>query len=295
MKLLLTLTLLLPSIATAGFDTGNAGDAYSAEFLYTARDVLQRLELLEREGTRTVDLAKLRRAIEVTKVISEERVYLDGHERDAVNYPSQQLIKLGRLRWKALRAPSETRARLTLVFHEFLWIMRTDDSNFAVSQPIIDKLKVPGYSPAVWMGVEGLPFATIECAGILRDGSFVTVRVATKGATKTPDSGSVEFEKEENRYGYRFGAAEIAQFFEFDNSADNTAMVGLSAFVSGESPVSVKYSGKNFVDMDLRAVLLSGEQRKMTGNKMRIWRGPGHASSDVIEFQRPVCSVSSNN
>ncbi len=142
MKLLLLFAALLPLPASAGFDTGNAGDSYSAEFLFTARDVLQRLEMLEQEGTQTVDLRKLRRVIEVTKVVSEERVYLDGHERDAVNYPSLQLIKLGRERWKALRAPSETKARLTLVFHEFLWIMRIDDTNFSVSQPIIEMLNV---------------------------------------------------------------------------------------------------------------------------------------------------------
>jgi hypothetical protein len=278
-----------------GFDSGNAGDAFSAEFLFSARDVLQRLEILERSGERLTDTSKLRSAIETTKVVSQDRVYLDGLERDAVNYPAQNLIILGRERWKALRAPSETRARLILVAHEFLWIMGVDDTNFAQSQKIMDRLNVPAYSPGIWLNSSGLPFATAECAGRLRDGSIVTVKVFTKGATKSPDGGSVEIAKGGNRFGYRFRADEVAQFFENDDAKSNQAMVGLNAYVAGEFPVSVKYNGKNFVDMDLRAVLESGENNSVTANTMQVWKGPGYKADDFYRFTKPVCSVDSNN
>lgn len=306
----LILQLLLFAFAShahAGFDSGNAGDAFSAEFLFSGRDVLQRLETLAEKGHALVDVKQLRAAMETTTVVSEERVFLDGLERDAVNYPSKKLIKISRARWKDLRRSNETKARLTLVLHEFLWVSGIDDTNFAKSGPIIERLNVPPYSPSIWLNVPGLAFATAECTGSLNDGTFVTVVVSTEGATKAPSRGEVKIERAGNKFGYRFSAEEISQFFEVDEAETNTAMVGLSAFVSREYPISVRYSGPNYVDMDLRAVLTSGSaSRAQAGtsrdqaahgprNRMRVWKGPGHEAKDQYVLTNPVCSVWSNN
>ncbi len=305
--LMLLMSLTLPSFAlssfaadrilTDGFDSGNAGDAIGAEFLYSARDLLQRFELLDARGEKLVEVGKLRRAIETTVVVSEERVFLNGMERDAVNYPEQKLIKVNRLRWKELRQPVETKARLTLVLHEFLWILKIDDTNYSVSAPMIEKLSISPYSPGIWLDVPGLPFATAECTGKVNSDLYVTVRVATKGATKTPHQGEVVIERGGNRFGYRFSPESIAQFFERDDAKKNLAMVGLSVFIGGESPVQINYAGKNYVDQDAKLVLdeLAATPDDQMENSMLIWKGPGFAASEVWQMKQVVCSVSSNN
>lgn len=290
-------TLAQGRLLADGFDSGNAGDAVGAEFLYSARDLLQRFELLEAKGEKTFDLGKLRRAIETTVVVSEERVFLNGMERDAVNYPEQKLIKVNRTRWKELRQPVETKARLTLVLHEFLWILKVDDTNYSVSAPLIEKLSISPYSPGIWLDVPGLPFASVECTGKVGRDFFVTVRVATKGATKTPHQGEVMIEREGNRFGYRFSPESISQFFERDDAKKNLAMVGLSAFIGGEFPVLVNYAGKNYVDQEAKLVLedLGPTPDDQMENSMMVWKGPGFSPSDAWKMNQVVCSVSSNN
>jgi len=294
------LALAFSTPAYAGWEVGNAGDSYSAEFLYSARDVLQRLEILAMSGMPVMPTTKLREVMQTTVVVSEERVFLNGLEREAVNFPDKKLIKISRTRWKELRRSEETKARLKLALHEFLWMSGVDDTNFQKSEPIIEILNVPNYSPTIWLSTPGLAFAVAECTGRLGDGTFVTVQLATKGATKSPDRGEVRIERGGNSFGYRFGGSEVAQFFEFDDVASNTAMVGISAFVKREFPVTVKYSGQNYADMDLKAVLQartprSTDEMNAAGNFLRVWKGPGYEGSDQYNLTDPVCSVSSNN
>jgi hypothetical protein len=72
-------------------------------------------------------------------------------ERDAVNYfPTKRLIKLNRSRWRELRRPTETQARLRLVLHEYLWISGVDDTNYELSEHLIELMKVTNYSPNIW-------------------------------------------------------------------------------------------------------------------------------------------------
>ncbi|MGZ3805353.1 MAG: hypothetical protein ACXVB4_14150 [Pseudobdellovibrionaceae bacterium] len=135
----------------AGWDHGNAGDAVASEFILTGRDVLQRLELLFQNNKPVFDTANLRVAIMATEVVSEDHVDLDGHERDAVNYyPSKRLIKVNRSRWSDLRRSTETKARLRLVLHEYLWISGVDDTNFVHSEHLIELLNIGNYSPSIW-------------------------------------------------------------------------------------------------------------------------------------------------
>jgi hypothetical protein len=174
MKLLLTLALILTGpLAFAGWDHGNAGDAVASEFILTGRDVLQRLELLFENNKPVFDTANLRTAITATEVVSEEHVMLDGYERDAVNfYPTKRLIKVNRSRWTDLRRSTETKARLRLVLHEYLWISGVDDTNFTTSEHLIELLNIGNYSPSIWWNPvnpanyvkAGLSFAPEGCA-----------------------------------------------------------------------------------------------------------------------------------
>ncbi len=149
---LVIVTLLFSSAAHAvGWDHGNAGDTVASEFILSGRDVLQRLELLYENNKPVFDTANLRAAIMTTEVVSEDHVYLDGFERDAVNfYPSKRLIKVNRSRWMDLRRSTETKARLRLVLHEYLWISGIDDTNFVHSEHLIELLNIGNYSPSIW-------------------------------------------------------------------------------------------------------------------------------------------------
>lgn len=136
--------------------------------------------------------------------------------------------------------------------------------------------------------------AVSECTGLSSDGSWVTVHINTTGATGVPDRGEVIFENAENKFGYRFSREDITQFFEYDEPANNTAIVGLSSYVNKEFPVAIKYNGPNFVDMDLKSVIKEGKARQIKGNFLRVWKGPGHSSDDQFQLTNAACSVWAN-
>lgn len=152
MKMIFTILFacLASPLAFAGWDNGNAGDAWANEFELTAKDLVQRLELASKNGLPIPHVAKLRAALVTTTVTSKKAVFLEGEERDAVNYPSQGLIELGRDRWNDLRRASETKNRMRLVLHEYLWIIGEDDTGFRISQGMIDLLDIKNFNPNIW-------------------------------------------------------------------------------------------------------------------------------------------------
>ncbi|WP_374079574.1 hypothetical protein [Bdellovibrio bacteriovorus] len=134
-------------------------------------------------------------------------------------------------------------------------------------------------------------FAVSECTGQTVEGQWVTVHVNTTGPTGIPDRGEVAIENEENKFGYRFTREDITQFFEYDEPANNSAMVGLTSYVNKEFPVAMKYNGPNFIDMDLKSVIEEGKSQPLKGNFMRVWKGPGHQANDQFQLTNIACSV----
>ncbi len=133
-----------------GWDNGNAGDIYGAEFILTGRDIVGRLRLLSGLSVPGLDPEALNGVIHGTKLRSDDHVFLGADEVDAANYPEQNLIKLNRTRWHEYRAPDQTKRRLTLVLHEYLYIMKIDDTGFFVSEKLITLMRVDNYSPGHW-------------------------------------------------------------------------------------------------------------------------------------------------
>ena len=144
------------------------------------------------------------------------------------------------------------------------------------------------------IGLSRSALAVSECGGRALDGSFVLVQINTTGTTGAPDQASVTVEKDGNKFGYHFGREDIPQFFEYDDVAAKSSVVGLAAYVQKEFPVSIKYVGANFVDMDLKAVIDGGKAEITKGNIMRIWKGPGHPGTDQYQLTKIVCSVWAN-
>jgi hypothetical protein len=135
-----------------GWDNGNAGDIYTAEFILTARDILPRLKLLPQSEIAEIDLNRLAGAVANTTVHSEEKLELNGYEVDAKNYPDKvpaQII-MSRSRWRTLRTPQETSNRLMLVLHEYLFVIGIDDTQFRLSGRIIPLLDIENFNPNLW-------------------------------------------------------------------------------------------------------------------------------------------------
>lgn len=144
------------------------------------------------------------------------------------------------------------------------------------------------------MSFSSFAMAISECGGKTNDGSWVSVIINTTGPTGIPDEGIVTIEKEGNKFGYKFSREDITQFFENDDPSNGSAIVGLAAYVEKNNPVSIKYVGANFVDMDLKAVVEQGKGGDAQGNYMRIWRGPGYDANSQYQLKNVVCSVWTN-
>lgn len=152
MKLLaVLLSLFTATSAFAGWDSGNAGDPYAAEFIMTGKDLAARLKLAPASELKKLDLARLNETIGATTVRTDETLtFKDGHEVGAINYPDTLMIKLSRTVWRTFRPSTQTNARFTFVLHEYLGIMKIDDKNYKVSSPLIALIDAKEYSPARW-------------------------------------------------------------------------------------------------------------------------------------------------
>ncbi|MGZ3722960.1 MAG: hypothetical protein ACXVA9_08530 [Bdellovibrionales bacterium] len=139
--------LFAAPLVHAGYETGNGGDAFAIEFEMTARDLAQRLRKVTQDS---VDVDKWEGAILATEVHSEDHLYLNGSEVDAINYPAIKRIELNRSRWTPIRDAAGTRARFTLVLHEYLGIMGVDDSQYRVSSGALKLLPNLDYDSSHW-------------------------------------------------------------------------------------------------------------------------------------------------
>lgn len=136
-----------------GWENGNAGDIFTAEFRLTGLDIVQRLRYLDRLPVDGLNLDLLNNVILAASLTSEEFVVRNDKEVDAWNVPEAMSIIVSRSRWREYRAPSETRRRLLLVLHEFLYLMKDqnlNDDGFIISQKLISALNVTNYNPDHW-------------------------------------------------------------------------------------------------------------------------------------------------
>lgn len=152
LRLFVFVILLQANAASAFWYTGNAGDVFSAEFILTGTDLVQRIKASGLGEGEMPNANALKMAIETTKVHSEERVFnlgADGsmYEVDALNIPQDRKIIINRSRWRELRKSTETVNRFKLVLHEYLYLMGVDDAGFRYSAAYIDRLSIGNYSP----------------------------------------------------------------------------------------------------------------------------------------------------
>lgn len=133
--------------------------------------------------------------------------------------------------------------------------------------------------------------ASSDCYGQTTDGKAVTIHIETKGALSIPSRGEILFEDGQNHFGYQMSHEDISQYFEYDETSDGSAVVGLMAFSHGEAPVSIKYQGPNYKDMDLKVILAEGGANNLKSNFIRVWKGPGYDSASQYQITKIVCAT----
>lgn len=129
------------------------------------------------------------------------------------------------------------------------------------------------------------------CAGETYGGTVVTISVDTAGTLGAVQSGQVSIAPAgEPVRTYELKKEEITQFFESNSDDGQKTLVGLTAYVGSENPVSIRYSGTNFQD-ELLGVLRNTGRVHESGNEMRVWKGPGYTADQQHQFRDVVCSV----
>ena len=71
------------------------------------------------------------------KVVSTDETLLDenGREREALNYPSEQLIKVNKKSWNAI---SDRKRKMALALHEILGLARYESGNYVISAAVFN-------------------------------------------------------------------------------------------------------------------------------------------------------------
>jgi hypothetical protein len=109
-----------------GSDVGRGGDSIALDFraiaLYNLKLIQKRSDLFP-----GFDTARFGNLVANTKIETLDRVFLDGVEKDAVNFSNPERIEVGAIRW--LRLPMNDPRKEALVFHEYLGLMGLEDSD----------------------------------------------------------------------------------------------------------------------------------------------------------------------
>jgi hypothetical protein len=167
MKMLIVSFLMFSATAMAGATNSNSiydgagdaggGDAYSLEFSLLGHQAVETVRSAKIEEINTEDFSS---AVLNSRVVSEDKLYLNGEEVDAINYPSQKKIEMSRTRWDQLEGNRDR--KLKLVIHEYLSVMGLSDANYALTEKVISSQGEPvlsvlcrtaGGGKPIWYGI----------------------------------------------------------------------------------------------------------------------------------------------
>lgn len=119
-------------------EVGNGGDYVATEFIARAHVVLAKLQdkadgLITLDQVQSLKIAILDTAVESSDVPISDRFgrRVDARVVDDPANPGKKLIQLDRERWLQYLASRESIYRL--VFHEYLWVIGVDDTNYRIS------------------------------------------------------------------------------------------------------------------------------------------------------------------
>ena len=129
-----------------GDEVGNGGDTYAGEFVEIGYELVAHLRA---HAFPEVTADELFNAVKNTSVVSKGELDLNGKPIDALNYPdtNPSRIEVSRVAWDRLKSRRDEKNRL--VFHEYLGILRKDDSHYQISRKIIDRANVCSRTTAI--------------------------------------------------------------------------------------------------------------------------------------------------
>jgi len=116
-------------LASLGGQDAGGGNSYEAEFKSIGTAILGNIRAFG--GLETfVSFEKLEKAIEDVRIVIEpSRLFLNGVERQAVNFRSMKVIMVSENYWKQLTMDQKK----ILVMHEYLRFCNVEDKGYAVS------------------------------------------------------------------------------------------------------------------------------------------------------------------
>lgn len=115
-------------LASGVLNGGGGGDSWGMEFSVATQQVL---DYLTAEPQSLVDLDRLRSMVSQTSIESSDLpLALNGMPKDAINYPDLRKIVFSRSSWSAI----SDEARAALVLHEFLGLLKIDDTGYKISK-----------------------------------------------------------------------------------------------------------------------------------------------------------------
>ena len=123
-----------------GNGVGNGGDSKVIEFQNQARSLASKLVRLNNvcQSKIRFTLSSYLNAIVQTKVHSTDKILkLDGQRVEAINFPNAKLIIFNREDWE------KNTEKWQFVLHEYMGIMRIEDSLYERSQAVIDLVNDP--------------------------------------------------------------------------------------------------------------------------------------------------------
>jgi hypothetical protein len=128
-----------------GIGHGGGGDQYALEFVTYGTAIAGLLKNTQAaKHFPEIDIVKFEKALSKTRVETVEQLFLGSVEVDAINYPDSNLIQLNRKRWAMLQEQDPSRF-YALVLHEYLGILRIDDSNYILSSSFNNWIKNQGF------------------------------------------------------------------------------------------------------------------------------------------------------
>lgn len=175
---------------SGGTDVGNGGSLPAQEFIATALKISEMLNETPESIVSTKFKADFKNLILNVTVLATDRLFLNGEEVSAINYPAKHLIKVSLPRWNQIYYLQE---RVPLVLHEYLGLMGLNDYNYQMTNQIIPYLNS---AMAGKNNIINRKLTQSLCAGIaIRD--LQTVGLALKmGANINSDCGDIAREIE---------------------------------------------------------------------------------------------------
>ncbi len=189
--LLLLSILVLGSLNTfagisdlGGADSGG-GDPYAAEFIAQG---VRAADLISKAQNFPASAEQFLSTVKTTKVefVDHDLISPEGLNVKALNWPSKKLIQVNQNAWWALDLAGPT-AKLQLAIHEYLGIMRIDDSKYAWSSYLLYG-KAIGSSTCLYSykGLQGFLAITF----LDKDGDNKTDSMNLTSGTGTPENPS---------------------------------------------------------------------------------------------------------